>query len=76
MAFSISTQASGVNGDPQSLAISAENYDKVMNLVNHVVMHMANHKLGMTFNIIWNTASFCPTNNRKLFWPSSDNKLS
>ena len=38
MAFSISTQASGVNGDPQSLAISAEIYDKVMNLVNHVVM--------------------------------------
>ena len=38
MAFSISTQAPGVNGDPQSLAISAEKYDKVMNLVNHVVM--------------------------------------
>ena len=39
-------------------------------------MHMAIHKLGITFDIIWNTASFCPTNNRKLFWPSSNNKLS
>ena len=65
MAFSISTQASGVNGDPQSLAISAENYDKVMNLVNHVVMSCTWPFINLVLHSILfgETASFCPTIN-------------